>query len=160
MNPGPLWQVKGQHGLFVIFLTIPLETALKIVIHLPEVQHLDAHSRIGTLLVHINFQGLRIALRCTAGVSPSECVEVGTRSRDDARRWRDACAPSEERFKDERARDSCNDAYTYSDWNAPRITCLFLLLEIEGDYADDRGRSLRDVEHYNPVFSVSIFLIP
>ena len=44
-----------------------------------------------------------------------------------------------------------------SDWNAPSITCLFLLLEIEGThYADDGSRRLRDVEHYKSVFSVSL----
>ena len=33
----------------------------------------------------------------------------------------------------EGAGERCIDAYIYSDWNPPRITCLFHLLEKEGD---------------------------
>ena len=70
-------------------------------------------------------------------------------STTDASRRRDACATSEERFKDERAREDVFVAYIYSDWNAPNITCLFHLLKKRGThYADDQKVRLRGNEHY------------
>ena len=44
------------------------------------------------------------------------------------------------------------DAYTYSDWNAPNITCLFLLLGKVTHYEDDRRIRLRAFAHCNTYF--------
>jgi len=60
-------------------------------------------------------------------------VDRGTRSRNRPKLMARPAHPAKSDSKTRGRGRRCVDAYIYSDWNTPRITCLFHLLEKEGD---------------------------
>jgi hypothetical protein len=145
---------QGPSQLLVCFFTIPLEIAGKNCCSptlLSNIWTFILESGLTSLIANCNadcrFEETKgtklaignqrecpgIALRCNRGVPPRAC-----RTRNPLPQTTKAAGktPAHPAKSDSKTRGRGKDAicaYTYSDWNPPRITCLFLLLEKEGD---------------------------